>query len=592
MTSSYSNNPPTPPHSCKGYRVLHTAFWSAITVLLVFYVFRPISDLDFWWHLKTGDVMLQQKSLLRIDPFNYTGDVTVKGREAVILNGYWLWQIIASALYSAWGFNGIFLLKFVTAGLMSWAVLFEMGRQSLSQVTRIVFFTLGSLLIINVYNLERPQVYSIFFITLLVGMISRIRIGHAPSCLLFPMMIIWANIHGGFIVGDIILGLAAAGFLIQYRSDRKSCLKLIGWAAAGVLVSFINPNGWNAFIESFSLMQNAIGPSHVSEYRSSWQMYLTLSKMSALILWALSALHLAGLLLAPRRFWPEIFVSLFIIAFGLKFIRNSGFIAFSLLPMTGWYVEQAYARFNKTLPGYARAAICVLFLGLVSWFTLGEWKSSRTSAGPIVGSFPVNMANFLKSSGLQGNLFNEYGSGGFLDWALYPQWKTFIDGRELDTRVSGQYLKIAFGSMDLVEGKPRYELLLDRYQIDVIAMKIALANGQLQPLLKLLFNQPQWIPVFLDGQSFVIVRNTPNNATPLQRLKLDKTYFLDELTRMIGQEAKGSTNDIRPLILYADALIYSGRLNEAENILKKLESRNLNPEMMIYFRNQYNLRKQ
>jgi len=585
MISLFSKNFPPSLSSGKCWRrLLRPLFWLTLSSLLLLYVARPICDPDFWWHLKSGELMIQQRGLLRTDPFNYTGDGVVGGFQAVLLYGYWLWETIASVLYDAMGFNGIFLLKLVTAALLIGAVLFEMSRQRLSEFTRIVLIGLGALVIVNLYHLERPQVFSFIFMTLLIGMISRIRMGCLPSSMIFPLMFLWANIHRGFVVGDILLGLAAAGFLIQYRHDDRKRRLFLTWAAVGILVSFLNPNGWNTLVELFDFMQNSIGPSNVNEYRSSWQLFLLQSKMSAIILWTLAVLHLAGMLLVSRRFWPEIFVSLFIIVFGLAYVRNTGFIAISLLPMTGWYVEQAYASLNEKVPGYARIVVSAAFVAIFSWLALGEWEVRRSAQSPISNCFPVNMANFLKNSGLSGRLFNDYDSGGYLDWSLYPQWKTFIDGRELDTRVSSQYLKIASGSVAVAEGKPYYEFMLDRYQVDVVALGIANSDGRLQPLLKLLLNRPEWIPVFLDNQSFVLARYTAQNAPAIRRYGLDKIRFLEILARVIGNYANSSPDSTRLLVLYADILIYAGKHETAELILKKLETSHPDPETMRYLR--------
>jgi hypothetical protein len=160
---------------------------------------------------------------------------------------------------------------------------------------------------------------------------------------------------------------------------------------------------------------------------------------------------------------------------------------------------------------------------------LKEWHIRKASSGPIAYTIPVEMANFLKNSGLSGNLFNDYGIGGYLVWALYPQWKTFIDGRNLDANVSRHYKAIAFVSMDVADGKPLYEMLIEQYQIDVIAMRTSVSNGNLQPLLRVLLSSPDWTPVFQDWMSFVLVRNTPNNKTPIQQHGIDKSLFVESM---------------------------------------------------------------
>jgi len=553
-----------------------------LAATLLLYALRPIRDPDFWWHLKTGDVMVQLNGLPPLDPFNYTGDGVVGGFQAVLLYGYWLWEVCASLLFRSFGFPGIFCLKLATIALLSGGVFFEMRRQRLSQFTMVLLAGLGTLVIVNVYHLERPQVFSLLFATLLVGMVSRISRGYPPTPMIVPLMVFWANVHRGFVVGDILLALAAAGFLIQYRRDRKQQVLMSSWAVAGILASFANPNGWAMVVELFNFMRHSVGPSHVVEYRNSWQLYLLQSRCAALCLWTLAGLNLAGLVLAPRRFWPDIFISLFIVAIGVAYIRNTGFIAVSLLPLTGWYVEQCSVRLHGTSLRYLRAGLCTLLVATVAWVASGEWNGLRSSHGPVSNEFPVNMAGFLKDSGLSGHLFNEYDAGGYLDWALYPQWRTFIDGREMDTRVSTQYLKIASGSREPVDGAPYYQLMLDRYRIDVVAMRIALSDGRIQPLLKLLLPSPDWTPVYLDDQSFVMARNTPSNAAAIRRFGLDRSYFLQMVTLMAGTYAGRAPHAGRHAVMLADILIYRGRRQEGEEILKRVDPACLGPGMREY----------
>lgn len=539
-------------------RFLSLVFWVVLLTLICLYAIRPIMDFDFWWHLKTGEVMLQQKALLGIDPFNYTGAGVIMGRESVILNGYWLWQVSAAFLFEVWSFNGIILLKLVTAALTAWALSFQMQRQQLPEEIRILLVTLGTVVFVTIYNLERPQVFSILFITLLIGMIADIRTGERPSRLLCPLMVLWANIHGGFVVGDILLVLAILGFLIQYRHDRKKLGRLVLWAFAGVLASFVNPNGWNAFIETFNFMGDSFGTVFVSEYRSSLALYNETSRVAALCLWAIALLHLTALGLSPRRFWPEIFISLFIIAFGLKYIRNTGFIAISLLPVTGYYLVQAVNSCKINFPKYLHLVLVIACTALLASLTLNEWQIKKSSSGPIFYTMPVEMGKFLKSAGLSGNLFNDYGIGGYLDWALYPQWKTFIDGRGLDTKVSQHYLKIALASKDIAEGRPVYELLLDRYKIDVIAMRTSISSGNLQPLLRVLLASPEWAPVYLDWMSFVLVCNTPHNSASLQKYGIDKNLFIDSMIATTVSILKTSPGNPTYLTLYNDLLALKG----------------------------------
>lgn len=261
----------SPPHPRLSGRCIVWFYWGAISVLLAVYCGRAINDPDFWWHLKSGEVMLNQGGILDTDPFNYTGDMVVHRREAVILKGYWLWQVTAALFYRMSGIYGIFLFKLMTLLLMTGAVFREMRRQAVSPFVHQILIGLGALVIVGGYegfSLERPQIYSFILCAVLLGMVAQVRLGRRPSWMLIPLMIVWSNIHGGFVVGDILLALFAAGVVIQYRKDHAYLGLLLCWAIAGIVASLANPNGWNAVIESFSIIQqNTL--EQLEEYKNS-----------------------------------------------------------------------------------------------------------------------------------------------------------------------------------------------------------------------------------------------------------------------------------------------------------------------------------
>lgn len=560
MTETQSNIRTIPPSASKLQIFSYKLAWLALTVLLAVYAMRPIMDLDFWWHLKTGELILQNRALLSIDPFNYTGNPTVSGREAVILNGYWLWQITAATLYRLWGFNGIFLLKLATATLLGWTAFREMSRLHLSNATRLLLATLGALVVITIYNLERPQVLSFLFLTMLIGMIARIRNNERPNWLLIPLMLIWSNIHGGFVVGDLVLGLAAAGFIVQYRHYRNKLIGLITWAGCGTLASFANPNGWNAFLETFNFLNSSIGTAFIAEYRSSLFVFTNISSMAAICIWLISLATLAGLAQARPRYWPDILIGLFIVVFGNRYLRNAGFIAVALLPLTGYYTAVLTASIPAALRRYAAMTALLVSGTVIAILLTGEIRLQKSSTGPVAGFFTTAMADYLKTSSLTGNMFNDFGMGGYLNWSLYPQRKTFIDNRELNTEVSRHYLDIALGNQTYSKGKPLYELLLDNYQIDLVAMRLSLPNGELQPLLKLLFTKPEWVPVFLDWNSFVLARQTDLNAEAIRMNAIDKSDFLAILARTASDLTKSNPDYTKLTARYNDIRLWQESL--------------------------------
>lgn len=278
-------------------------FWvfcgSFLAFLLVDSV-NPITDPDLWWHLKSGEMMMQTGGLLQADPFTFTGDGVVSPRETLILKGYWLWEIIAYKFYSLLGVNGIFLLNLLTVGAMAGVVASLMRRQRIGAVIAAPLMTLGFYLASLAYPWERPQVVSFLFAAILLGLLARVRDGGRMGLALPLLMMIWANLHGGFVVGDLILICFAIGAIIECRKDLPRMRHLLMWAAAGIGASLFNPNGGLVFSELFGFVNSNLMDS-ISEFQSTWVKFNSGSRFVAL-LWLLIVLYAVGLWKVPPVF--------------------------------------------------------------------------------------------------------------------------------------------------------------------------------------------------------------------------------------------------------------------------------------------------
>lgn len=558
-------------------RYLAWSFWCVLAIFLCAYGAQPISDPDFWWHLSSGEVMLDQGSLLQNDPFNHSGDAVISLRESVILKGYWLWQGMAALFYRIGGLYGIFAVKMLTLSLLIGLVLWEMRRQEVTPFTGKVLIGLGFLIVISGYQgflLERPQMFSFVFMTLLLGLLANIRLGRPPSGWLLPLMTLWSNIHGGFVVGDIVLGLFAAGVVMQYRHDVRRATTLLGWVMAGILASLVNPNGWNAIFTAFNFVGQDMGGS-IDEYKSSWVHFHEVKLIG--LLWLVAGLHCFGLVFSRKIFWPDIFVSLFLIAFGVAYLRNVPFVALSMIPMTGWYWDRLSERFRFAQMRTLQSGLLVSLLALMAWQAAREWDIKK-NGWPIRNVVPVQMAAFLKSSGISGRLLNDYAAGGYLDWALYPAMKTFIDGRGLDYRLFDEYSR-------LIEGADDDSRLLNKYKIDVIALNIMLPSGRVTPLLEL-YKQPDWYPVYLDSNYFVLAKNTEKNSAAIRGAMVNKQNFMNSLLNLFARRMRNFPGDIEVAAGYASLLVYAERFAEAEFLLNKIAQARPDAKVIQFLRNE------
>lgn len=129
--------------------------------------------------------------------------------------------------------------------------------------------------------------------------------------------------------------------------------------------------------------------------------------------------------------------------------------------------------------------------------------------------FSFKSAEFLKNLEIRGNMFNFFDIGGFLEWQLYPQKFTFIDGRgsSWPSFNDHQLITSAMGDMEGVFSK---------YRITYVVTKAVDSSGMVLPLIGYLANSGGWELVFSDGLALVFVKNIPENRQIIERHRIPK----------------------------------------------------------------------
>lgn len=563
------NEPTTLPQPDRIEKVLLWFFWGVFGFFLFLYATLPIQDPDFWWHLKTGEVMAQDGALLSSDPFAFTGDGVVSARETLILKGYWLWQLTAYSLYALLDLNGVFLLNLFTALAMAGVVAQQLRRNRVGYALAMGLMALGFYLMSATYFLERPQVVSFLLAAILLALLARLRDGGELGWPLPLLMLVWSNLHGGFVVGDIILVCFAAGAVLEYRQDLPRLRPLLLWIAVGLGASLLNPTGGLAFAELFNFHNSAL-MTGVNEYQSTWVKFQH-GSWYVVILWLLIALYGFGVWISRRLYWPDLLVALFLAGFSVAYLRNIGFFAVAMLPAIGFYWQQGMTLRGWHLPRGFKYLLVLIAAFFLSWQSSELWQR-RSKEGSVSTFYPVELTRFILSSGIQGRMFNDYDFGGYFLWKLYPQHRVFIDGRGLDAQVHRDWMRISGASFQEEGGRKEYEVLLDRYAIDyVVQPLIHVNNARLTVLLKFLSIKPEWVPVYVDRQSYILVRNSRTNAAVIERYRLDKGYFYNAVIGYLTADCKRFPARVVNHVALAEVLIFVGRHAEAEERLAMIE---------------------
>lgn len=545
-------------------------FFAAFGIFLVLYATRPLSDPDFWWHLKTGEVMAQNRGWLQSDPFTFSGDGVVSAREALILKGYWLWQLTAYAFNSLFGLTGIFLLNLLTLGAMAGVVVQQLRRQQAGSLLIALLLSPGFFLLSANYPLERPQTVSFLFAAILLVLLARVREGGNLSWSLPLLMLLWANAHGGFIVGDILLLCFAAGSVLEYRHDLPRLWRLLLWSSAGIGASLLNPTGGLVFAEIINFQGSALQQG-VTEYISTWEAYQQ-GSWFVVILWLLIALYGVGLWSARRLYWPDLIVTLFLAVFATVYLRNMAFLAIAMLPSIGYYLQQGARRRQWQIPVFGTGLLLACCATVLIYAAYQDWQG-RQGVGLVKALYPEQGIAFLQASGLQGRMFNSYEYGGYLLWRLGPQVQVFIDGRGLEEQVFTDCQKIMEASLTAIAGRHEYEVLLNRYGIDYIFQRLYDNNGRIYPLMKSLLGNPEWVPLYLDDYVYILVRRSAKNAAAIDALAMDPRDFKNRLLLIYNALCQYYPQAVIYQVGRAELLLFLGRYNEARAQIAEIAAR-------------------
>jgi len=549
-----------------GHRWLQWAtilFWLSFTLMLCAYAFKPIFDPDFWWHLKSGQAMLQQGSLLHSDPFSLIADGNTSLRETLILKGYWLWQICVYLSYQWLGFKGIGLFNLVVAAVLGVVIVQQFYQRKISSALAALLTSGGFLVFTLTYQLERPQVISFVFCALLLALLHNFERTGRFDWRLPALMLLWANMHGGFIVGDILLGLFTLGALLEYRSQPQVLKHAALWIGLALLASLANPNGGLAIYAVFKFYNSQL-MSGVAEYRSTWVNFSAGGRF-VVILWILIGLYWLGVVFSRWRYWPELLVALFLSWFALAHMRNMGLYVPAMLPATGRVLHLSLQRFPSPRRGVAWISLVLVLsgAGLMLSSAAQNWQI-RQESGSVQQAYPEKAIEFLQTTGLKGRMFNDYEYGGYLLWKLAPDIKVFIDGRGMDPQIFNDYGKIKSASKKAVNGRKEYEVLLEKYRIDYVIQQVYQGDGSLQPLMNALLAKPDWVPIYQDNFVYILSRRDPKNAEVIDRYQMNKSEFKTRLLLLFSYLVRQFPHEVGYKIARAGILTSRGNLKEAQ----------------------------
>jgi hypothetical protein len=483
-----------------------------VAVLAVL-VFTPLSvkllnDAGIGWHIRTGQEILATHSIPRVDPFS-------SQIQKPWIAWEWLYDVVVGRLEASAGLNGVIWFTAVVIAMTFAATL----RLLIGRGTDLVIAVVMTLLAISasmIHFLARPHVLSWFFALVYFWVLDSNESSVPQSTrrlwLVPLMMLIWVNLHGGFLLGFVLLAAFWVGAMWSWLRLKESRIEeALEKIAAGkrardltlvgivsVLASFVNPYGWRLHEHIYSYLTNRFLMDHIEEFQSPNLHGLAQRCFLVLLLISVGVLIACG----PRLRASHSLLVLFAVYAGLYSSRNIPVSAILLaliiaprIPSFGLArFTERMNRVDSKLQGrvWPIIATTATLLIVLNGGRAGSRELMTAQFDP--HRMPVEAVKVVERTGARSPILSPDYWGGYLIYALYPQNKVVIDDRH---DFYGEPFLRSYLTMMHVE--PGWEEFLKDRSCVVLPRKAALTA--------MLGRTPEWKAIYSDDVATVFLRN-------------------------------------------------------------------------------------
>ena len=459
---------------------------------------------DTFWHLRSGEWILDHGQILREDPFSLT-----RQGEAWQYPG-WLSQVLMSMTYRALGFPGLnlFTTLFVLIGFV-FVSLAMSGRDSV-RISIILLAAVTS----SVYWSTRPHIITFALTGYFIWVLEKYRDGGRNLLWTLPIgMALWGNVHGGFASGFILLFCYLVGEILealipvlQGTEDLSTSVSahqegLLNYAGIGLLSAVslsLNPHGPRMLLYPFT----TVGIESLRDYIQEWQS--PNFHEAQLYPFVISVLLLMLAFAATKK---KISVHEFVLAavflvLALSAARNIALFALVSAPLLAKHLSSGLGPLLDRLKSKDEfrtelvRALNLVLLGLCVVAVAAKISiplRPDTNVDALHEIYPYGAVEYIRSVQPEGPMFNSYNWGSFILWELYPQYRSFVDGRTdlFNDEILNAYLSAW-------RGDPEWREIFERWGIKLVFIE---KDAPLRFQLEL----NGWEAVYLDEQAAVLV---------------------------------------------------------------------------------------
>ena len=471
----------------------------AALVAILIVICRRVGDPDFWWHMETGSWIIDHGALPSHELFTYTATNRVWADQE------WGSEVLGELIFRAGGFIAFSLAYAAVTWVGFWFIWRRIALEHVPALIAGACIAVAAAAGVEVWG-PRSQMISFALTCLTLYWVETYLRDRNRRLYLLPLVIVaWANLHGGFVYGLAVVGLAAvtetALWLVSPHdgAHRRRSLRLWAVLAACVLAGLLNPITFHAYLAAIQTQTSAVQQTFIAEWHSP-----TFHSLGELGLELLLLLVVFAMAFRRPRLWDALVTVVGIYA-ALSAVRNAPLAAAALTPMVAWSLGGAWERGRwrdpiaewihrraSDLLILVSAGALIVSVGAVG--IAGYTLSSQTASTE--ANFPVAAANWLAAHPNVGTrIFTAYDWGGYIIYRFFPARPVFIYGEA--TELGNQLLQEV---SDVENAEPDWQTILSEHGINYVVER---NDSALSMALSV---DTQWQQVYDDGFAVIFVK--------------------------------------------------------------------------------------
>ena len=485
-----------------------------------------LNDGDTGYHIRAGEYIIDTLSIPKHDIFSFlTPPLPWTAHE-------WLSEIIMAMVHRAFGLTGVVIFFSFIISLVYY-LLFKIIRTNNGNIIITVFIVLLVLAVSQLHWLARPHIFSLLLIVIWYYLLDSYYYNHKNYLyLLPPIMLLWVNLHGGFLAGFILFGIYLFGSMVKFitsqgteRDIYKKKTKLLGLTTfACLFVSLINPYTYHILLFPFNLVSNKFIMDHVSEFLSPnfhepYAKFFEFLLLFVLTILGISKMRLniielvLMLLFIHMSLYSARYIPLFSIIMAPILMRKTEYLLKSTDGKITDFLKKRSSSISATdasARGYMWPIAGIILIVVLAMSGKIDYKFDETK-------MPVAAVEFIKKENLQGNMFDNDEFGDYIIYAAWPRYKVFLDGRSdmYGVGILKEYLKV-------IGIKQGWDEVFDKYKINWVIYN---ANSALSLFL---MERDDWKLIYADKVANIFVRDIPENQHLIKKYPDVKLVIVEE----------------------------------------------------------------